>query len=107
MRPSVIGRLPPAVRSELKRRIRAAGYGNSHAIAKWLTEKGYPVSHSPVGAYAKRLKEIDCPEFGMSPEKIRAAIALSTALEQFISAFITIGNAAPATPEPTDRMETE
>lgn len=103
MRPSVISRLPPAVRSELKRRIRAAGYGNSHAIAKWLTDKGYPVSHSPVGAYAKRLKEIDCPEFGMSPEKIRAAIALSTALQQFISAFIT----APATPEPTDRMETE
>ncbi len=103
MRISIISKLPADLRLELENLIRANCYGNTYALAAWLTERGYPISHAAIGAYSRRMKLLECPDHGLSPEKVRAAINLGAALQQFISAFIT----APATPEPTDRTEKE
>lgn len=92
MKVSFVHRLSADLRAQLDSLIRARGYGDCHAVAAWLTEQGHPISAAPVGLYAKKLKHLDWPDHGLSPEKIKAAIDLGVALQQFQCVFFPSEN---------------
>ncbi len=56
---SVFHKLPDGIRGQLNRRLRAAAYGDTIAVADWMTSRGYPIRKSQVSAYAVTLRELD------------------------------------------------
>lgn len=53
---SKIDQLPEDVRAELDQRLIASGFGGYVGLAQWLTEKGFGIGKSAVGAYGQKLE---------------------------------------------------
>lgn len=51
-----ISTFPPAVVAELNQRLADDAYGNLTETSEWLSEQGYPLGKSAVGAYAAALR---------------------------------------------------
>lgn len=50
-------KLPAEVRAQLHRRLFDSRHGDTYAIADWLTDLGYPIRKSAIGAYSMRHRE--------------------------------------------------
>jgi hypothetical protein len=48
-----ISTMPEVIRDQLDRRLVASGFGDLVAIAGWLSDQGYPIGKSALGAYSK------------------------------------------------------
>jgi hypothetical protein len=70
---SKIDQLPQDVRAELDTRLIASGFGGYVGLADWLTEKGFSIGKSAVGAYGQKL------------ERRLAAVKASTEAARLIS----------------------
>lgn len=72
--PSKIDQLDTDLRRELDERIIANGFGGYVALADWLSERGYSIGKSAVGAYGQKL------------ERRLAAVKASTEAAKLIAA---------------------
>lgn len=72
--PSKIDQLPEDVRRELDERIVANGFGGYVALSEWLSEHGFVISKSTVGAYGKDLER--------HIARVRASTQAAIALEE-------------------------
>lgn len=72
--PSKIDQLDADLRHELDARIIANGFGGYVALAEWLSERGYGIGKSAVGAYGQKL------------ERRLAAVKASTEAAKLIAA---------------------
>ncbi|HEL3849942.1 TPA: DUF3486 family protein [Stenotrophomonas maltophilia] len=70
---SKIDQLPQDIRAELDTRLIASGFGGYVGLAEWLTEKGFSIGKSAVGAYGQKL------------ERRLAAVKASTEAARLIS----------------------
>ena len=58
-RRSTLDKITPTVRAALNRRLRAAAYGDLHALSAWLTDSGCATSKTQLGQYALKLRALD------------------------------------------------
>lgn len=58
-RAAAVDKLPAEIKTELKQRLRAAGYGELDENVEWLRERGHSTSRSALGRFALRLKTLD------------------------------------------------
>ncbi len=93
---SVLARLPQSVRAQLHRRLVASGFGDTVAIAAWLSEKGYRVGKSALGSYSLKHRTEILDSVG-KPKRLASDTRAATAalrLQCLAAAAGTPGTAA-------------
>lgn len=71
-RPTIV-MLPTDIRHELDKRLVECSFGDYHAHAAWLGEKGYPISKSAVHRYASEKKvDIHAAANGVDVDSVTA-----------------------------------
>lgn len=82
---AIVDTLDPQTRAALDDQIRGRGYRESKETARWLTDRGHPISTVTVWRYAQALKRSDAEAAQSAAARARdePALLFSLAIDQW------------------------